>query len=69
MRVCKFGFQAGCKNIVWVPPGNQAEVAPTCFRVWDWVWEAVGGMADAPLPLAVPGGGGCRAPESAHMSD
>ena len=52
-----------------VTPEPQAEVAPTYFGVWDWVWEAVGGMADAPLPLPVPGGGGCRAPECVHTSD
>ena len=56
------------KYTVWVTIGPQTEVAPTYFRVWDWVWEAVGGMADAPLPLPA-WGGGCRAPECAHTSD
>ena len=45
------------KSAVWVTPGPKMEVAPTYLRVWDWVWVAVGGMADAPLPLAVPGEG------------
>ena len=36
---------------MWVTPGPNMEVAPTYLRRWDLVWVAVGGLADAPLPL------------------
>ena len=52
-----WGANPGVPFIWGATPGPKMEVAPTYLRVWDWVWVAVGRMADAPLPLLCLGRG------------